>query len=317
MAAHLTVCTSLLCLVALAMANSCPTWFTNSTGHCKCGNELNGYVKCDEDTYRVDVRMGWCIMLFSNRSDIVVAGACPYNYASNSTSRMYSLVPSDPTQLNAEFCGHYNHEGLFCGRCIEGFGPSSFPSKFCVNCSVMKLTSAISFFIFFELFPITILFFIVVIFHLKVTSGPMLGYIIYCHAHVITLHNNSFMYSSILLNLSSFLTSIFHTSLVLADIWTLGFFQFIVSPFCISEEMTGIHVHMLRFGRALYPQCLVLLTYIVMELHLHDSKCISMIRKPYYMCLAKLKGKMNGSNSIIHAFATFIFLSLSGVTYET
>ena len=317
MAAELGIRSLLLCLVALAMANSCPTWFTNSTGRCECGNELNGYVKCNQDTYRVEVYIGWCITLFNNMSDLVVAGACPYAYASNTTSRVYSSVPSNPTQLNAAICGPYSREGLFCGHCSEGFGPSPFPSKYCVNCSDMKSASAISLYLFLELFPITILFFVVVIFHLNVTSGPILGYIIYCHAHVITLRNNSFMYGSIISSLPSFLALTFRCSLVLSGIWTLEFFQFIVSPFCISDKMTDIHVHMLKLGTALYPQFLVLLTYIVMELHLHDSKCLSLVWKPYYMCLAKLNRKLNASNSIVHAFATFIFLSLTGVIYET
>ena len=110
MAVQLAVCTLLLCLVALAMANSCPTWFTNSTGHCECGNELNGYVKCSQETHRV-----------------------------------YSSVPSDPTQLNAAICGPYSREGLFCGYYSEGFGPSPFPSKYCANCSDITMGSAISF----------------------------------------------------------------------------------------------------------------------------------------------------------------------------
>ena len=318
MAAELGV---LLCLVALAMANSCPTWFTNSTGNCKCDQELNGYVNCNQNTYRVDVRMGWCITLFNNTlEDLVVAGACPYNYASkasNATSRVYSSVPSDPTQLNAAICGPYSREGLFCGHCSEGFGPSPSSFRHCSNCTDITMGYAISLYLFLELFPITIFFFFVILFHFNVTSGPMLGYVIFCHAHVITSLNNFFIYTSILSHLPSFLAFIFHSSLVLSGIWTLKFFQFIAPPFCISSKMTDIHIHMLSFVTILYPQFLVLFTYIVMELHIQDSKCLSIMWKPFYRYLAKFNGKMNISNSIIHAFATFISLSLAGVVYGT
>ena len=224
--------------------------------------------------------MGWCITLFNNTSDLVVAGACPYAYASDTTSRVYSSVPSDPTQLNAAICGPYRREGLFCGHCSEGFGPSPFPSKYCANCSDITMGSAISLYLFLELFPITVFYFFVVIFHFNITSGPMLGYIIYCHAHVVTSRDIFFIYNSVLSHLPSFLAFIFHSSLVLSGIWTLDFFQFIVSPFCISDKMTDIHVHMLSYVTALYPQLLVLLTCIFMELHLQDSKCFSIIYKP-------------------------------------
>ena len=219
--------------------------------------------------------MGWCITPFNNTSDLVVAGACPYAYASNTTSRVYSSVPSDPTQLNAAICGPYSREGLFCGHCSEGFGPSPFPSKYCANCSDITMESAISFYLFLELFPITVLFFFVILFHLNVTSGPMLGYVIYCQAHVITLLNYSFYYS-VLSHLPSFLAHVSHCSLVLSSIiWTLDVFQFSVSPFCISDKMTDIHVHMLSYVTALYPQFIISLTYIFKELHLQDSKCFS------------------------------------------
>ena len=261
--------------------------------------------------------MGWCITLFNNMSDSVVAGACPYAYASNTTSRVYSSVPSDPTQLNAAICGPYSREGLFCGHCSEGFGPSPFPSMYCANCSDITVGSAISFYLFSQLFPITVLYFFVVIFHFNITSGPMLGYIIYCHAHVFTSRDNFYIYNSVLSHLPSFLAFIFHSSLVLSGIWTLDSFQFIVSPFCISDKMTDIHVHMLSYVTTLYPQLLVLLTCIFMELHLQDSKCFSIIYKPFNTCCAKINRKLNTSNSIVHVFATFIFLSLSRVLFES
>ena len=125
---EMKVCVVLICLFAVAMVDSCPTWFTNTTGSCECGTELNGYVKCHQDTLRVDVMVGHCMTLFNNNS--VVVGSCQHAFASNITSRVYLSVPNDSAQLDSQFCGSYNRKGLLCGECIDGYGPSPFYSNF-------------------------------------------------------------------------------------------------------------------------------------------------------------------------------------------
>ena len=183
------------------MVDSCPTWFTNSTGSCECGNELNGNVKCHQDILRVDVIIGHCMTLFKNNS--VVAGSCRHAFASNITSRVYSSVADDPIQLDGQFCGPYNRKGFLCGECIDGYGPSPLYSDFCASCSDLNLGAAICLYLFLMLFPTTLFFCIVHVFHLNVTKGPLLGYILFCQAHVITLADEFYFVSSITSHLPS------------------------------------------------------------------------------------------------------------------
>ena len=72
------VCVVMICLFVVAMADSCPTWFTNTTGSCECGTELNGNVKCHQESLRVDMMIGRCMTLFNNIS--VVAGFCQHSF---------------------------------------------------------------------------------------------------------------------------------------------------------------------------------------------------------------------------------------------
>ena len=297
------------------MGDSCPTWFTNTTGSCECGTELNGNVKCHQETMRVDVMVGHLMTLFNNKS--VVAGPCQHAFASNITSRVYSSVPDDPAQLDSQFCAPYNRRGLLCGECIDGFGPSPFYSNFCVSCFDLNLGAGVCFYLFLVLFPTTLFFCIILVFHLNVTTGPLLGYIIFCQVHVITLANKLYLISSVTSYLSSPFTIIFHSSLFLSSLWTLKFFQFNIPPFCISSKMTGIHVRMLSFIPTLFLLFLFVITYLIMDCNVQCTSHLSRPWKTVFSYFTKLNRKIKANNSVIHAFATFIFLSMAGIIYET
>ena len=297
------------------MADSCPTWFTNTTGSCECGTELNGCVKCHQDMLRVDMMVQQCMTLFNNIS--VVAGFCHHALASNITSRVYSSVPDDPAQLDSHFCAPYNRRGLLCGECIDGYGPSPFYSDFCARCSDLNLGATICLYLFIVLFPTTLFFCIVLVFHLNVTSGPLMGYIIFCQAHIITISDNFFLIQSITSYLPPPLSFIFRSSLFLSSLWTLKFFQFNIPPFCISSKMTGIHVHMLSLIPTFYLLFLFVITYLIMDCNVQYTSHLSRPWKTIFAYYTKLNNKITANNSVIHAFATFIFLSMTGIIYET
>ena len=308
---------SILFLLFVGLANGCPTWFTNSTGRCECGVEKSGQLICHEDEGRVEVCAGYCVTYeYSTESE--VAGDCSYGPYSNMTNRAFSLLPTDPTQLNEATCGPYNREGLLCGYCIKGFGPAVYSYDLqCANCTDMSTGNAITLYLFLELFPITAFFFIVVIFHFNVTSGPMLGYVLFSQAWTTAIRYNIYYFHSIHPHLPLPLVIILYISMVLADIWNLHFFRFIIPPFCLSDRMTGIHVHMLGFFTAVYPFLLMATVCIVIELHARENKLIQFLWKPFGTCFATFKGNWTASGSVIHAFATFIMLSSFSLFYKT
>ena len=259
--------------------------------------------------------VGYCMTLFKNIS--VVAGTCKNSFASNITSRVYSSVPDDPAQLDSHFCAPYNRRGLLCGECIDGYGPSPFYSDFCASCSDLNLGTAICLYLFIVLFPTTLFFCIVLVFHLNVTTGPLLGYILFCQAHIIIISDNFFLIQSITSYLPPTLSFIFRSSLFLSSLWTLKFFQFSIPPFCISSKMTGIHVHMLSFIPTLYLLFLFVITYLIMDCNVQYTSHLSKPWKLIVTYYIKLNKKITANNSVIHAFATFIFLSMAGIIYES
>ena len=304
-------------LSLLCVASGCPTWYRNTSGHCECGVELSGLIICHEDENTVDVSMG-CCMTYDYSTESVLAGNCPYGYSSNMTNRMYSSLPTDPTQLNETTCGPYNREGLLCGYCIEGFGPAVYSTDLsCANCTDISTGLAIMCYLLLQFLPVTVFFLLIAIFHFNITSGPMLGYVMFCQACSVTTQWNMFFFNSVLSHLPLPLATVGHVSMALADVWNLHFLKFVLPSFCLSDRMTGIHVHMLNFLTAVYPVLLMVTAYIAIQLHARNCRCIHFVWKPFGICLSKFQNRWSAGDSVIHTFATFIMLSSYTVTYDT
>ena len=312
---------SLLCMVYVIslfarLTSGCPTWYSNTTGYCECGWTMGIKIICHQDAETVDVRVGYC-MTFDYDTQSVLAGACSYGYTTNMTNRMYSLLPKDPTQLNETTCGPYNREGVLCEHCIKGFGPSAYSTDLhCVNCTDLSTGYAIILYITLEFVPVTLFFFICVILHVNITSGPMLGYILYCQAWTSIVQWNVSLWHSVLLYLPSCLVTLAHVSITLADVWNLHFFKYVLPSFCLSERMSDIHLHMLSFVTAVYPVLLMATTCIAIELYANNYRIIQFLGKPFHMCFVKCQKTLKASDSVVHAFATFIMLSTYTLTYD-
>ena len=295
------------CHLAYATDGNCnQTWYTDKDGDCVCGVELSGVLRCNDCYKTVDIAAGFCMTYDTTRqyvgetsSSLLIVGGCPHGPFPNTTNRKFTTLPTDPTQVNSSQCAPYNRRGLFCGECLEGFGPSVYSFDLhCANCSHMSTTAAISLYLVMELLPITVFYVTVLIFRPVLLIGPQLGYVISCQGIIITLQYLRFIYISLFHNLPPPLAVLGHISLLLSGMWNMEFFHFVTPPLCVSQKMRGIHVHMLGFSTALFPLLLVSITYALVEF------------KAWYKCVPRFVTAYNWSRSIIHAFATFIMLSI-------
>ena len=302
----------LFLLLVMLQAHGCPTWYQKTTtGNCTCGSDLNGRLICQQWNQSVEISAGFCITYDAqkryDKNAQVFVGSCTYGYFSNMTKRRYSVVPRNLTFVNNSQCEPYKRRGLFCSHCKEGFGPAVYSFNIqCANCSKISIAAAISLSCFVEFVPIAVFFFIVLFFRLNIMSGPKLGYIIFCQAIINTLQYSRYLYLSFFANLSKTFAVIGHAGLVLAGIWNLEFFRFIIPPFCVSERMTDLHLQMLGFFTSFFPLMLVVITYTVIEVNARYS-----IIKRWSMFTNRTI-----EHSIIHAFATFTILSISSTACQ-
>ena len=246
-------------------------------------------------------------------------GSCPISHNFNRTDRKSSQLnfnPCKPDQLNTLMCGDYKRKGLLCGKCKKGHGLAvySYDQK-CVDCSKLSIGYAITVYLMLEFIPVTLFFIIIVIFRLNITSGPLLGYVVFCQYFIFAIKEYIFVYEYIQSHISAFLKFLFYVSVTVSDFWSTNFFKTIMPPFCISDRMTGIHIEMLSLVKCIYSIVLVIITCILMELHARNYRIIHILCKPFILIFNKIDITEVTGDSVIHAFATIILLTNYNVFY--
>ena len=297
-------CCVVLVLPALSDSNyTCPTWFyfSNITQRCECGVSIGG-LYCNQQAMEVKIRFD-CCATFSGQG-VFYAGQCLYSYF-NYSNTPYSLLPSDPDLLNEAMCGPYNRKGLLCGECIDGYGPGVYTlDRKCVDCSKFSMSSAICLYLLVEFVPVLLFFLCVTVFHLDITSGPMLGYVMFCQmmsygfeALPVIVFNN--FNSSLPIQICVFI----------GEFWNLNFCKTVIPPFCISEKLTELHVMFLNCVGAFYPLSIAIISLILIDLHSRQYKVIVILFKPLGFVLKLTNCKAITSDAVIRTFASFLFLS--------
>ena len=213
--------------------------------------------------------------------------------------------------------GHsYNRRGFLCGQCISGYGPgvNHFNLK-CANCSNIPTVLAVGLYLLVELVPSTLFVICVIIFHINITAGPLLVYVIFCQMFTLSYQSHVPMYAYIVSHVSALLKVLFQTSLTLSAFWNLSFLKPVIPPFCISDKLTGIHTLLLSFVAVIYPILLITIICLLIELHARNYRLVHILWKPFKIILSKTNITAVNTNAVIHAFATFILVSSTANVY--
>ena len=117
------------------------------------------------------------------------------------------------------------------------------------------------------------------------------------------------IFDFILIHGSDSVNVLFKLSQTVSELWSLSFFKSLIPPFCISEKLSGVHVQLLTIVPAIYVVVLVITILVLMDLHGRNYKLIRFLWKPFSLFLKQISIVAYSSNAIIHAFATFTFLS--------
>ena len=303
-----------------AQVEDCPLWFYyNSTANqCECYKQIpdfNGPAdKCiGQKAY---IPYGYFVTyskgeLFLSNTVIFYeedALAAYYSSVTEPDSGFYEL-PGNISELNDFMCGPANRRGLLCGECIDGFGPSATWSEMkCSNCTTTLARYGVVIFLLSELVPVSVLYFIILIFQVNLTSAPMLVFIFYSHVVFVFInYNGSYERNDSKILLCALST--FH------GIWNLDFFRYVIPPFCISSKLKIVHIFYLQFISAIFPFILVGFTWVSIELHSCNCKVVVWIwRMLNKLVFEHINVNLNNTRkSVIDTFATFFLLSFAKI----
>ena len=287
----------------------CPPWFScekhfNNTVNCDCiDNTLGGAIRCDQHALQSYLQVEYC-MTYDNDSDITLVGSCPFEVKHKSLQQFY--IPLPPTlQGLYNFCQPLNRDGPLCASCKQGYGPAVFSFDLrCYDCS----KAYHGWWLFFGLeFSLSTLFFCIIIScRISATTASMNAFVLCSQIVVTCVAFNAPYYEQ---NLGNFSKSIVLLLQTVYGFWNLDFFRQIIPPFCVSDSITGSGAVALQYISAFYPICLIITTYVCIELHDRNFRVVVWLWAPFHKCLARFRRAYNAKNSIIDVFATFLLLS--------
>ena len=109
---------------------------------------------------------------------------------------------------------------------VDGFDPAVYSLDLkCANCTDFPAAYALGFFLILELIPGALFFICLVVFNLNITSGPLLGYVLFCQVYAYTLQQELFVYDYTLSDVAWPLRVLFSISIALHSL-TFGTYTF-------------------------------------------------------------------------------------------
>ena len=304
-----------LCCGREELQHECPPWFfyNTATETCECYSSptINHIVRCTEE--EALLKTGYCMTyeegsgFYVNLCDSVISSL---NITGNGN---YITLPNNVSDLNDYMCGPMNRQGLMCSQCADGFGLAIFTIGHpCTNCT--GVWYGVPLFLFIEFVPITIFYFIVILFHVNITSAPMVAFVFFSQ---ITVSAFSSQISNKLIFNTSSICRFLNILISFYGIWNLDFFHFIIPPFCISH-IKPIHITFLHFISAIYPLCLIMMSWACIHLYSRNFKPLVWLRNKLIQKICKrFSISWTATNGVIDTFATFFLLSYAKLVFTS
>lgn len=290
-------------------SHACPYTWSRPNHNCTCGDSVRCRVQCNEESREVKILLAHC-MTYDNTSNETLFGSCPFFPTANITNG-YVPLPKYAEDLNHAVCGPSNHEGRLCGKCQPGYSPSVLSyAHGCIKCDMNPAERWIAFFVY-QFVPVTVFFFIVLVFKLKVTSGPFTAFVFFAQAYsspenvrLLELLGKqaSEIDTTTFLNFEKFLVTVY-------GIWNLDFGRPYLAHICLDEKVTTMESIAMEFIIPLYLILLTAFTFIVVELHGCGCTPIEVAWRPLRAFFYKFRREWEITDSLIHTIATFLLLS--------
>ena len=288
---------------------ACPTWFIcNTENNCECGDRHNNAVVCDDELKESAVLDCNCVT-YDNQGQVTYLGQCFYNCQNSNPQKVvdyvYERLPRKPEDLlNKSVCTHFHRTGVLCGDCEEEHSPFVLSYNLsCVRCpdghkNWWKFILA-------GFIPLTFFYIFVIVFNINVTSSRLHGVVWFSQAlsmpALVRLIMSALSHGSPRLLLAT------KTFLVFYSFWNLDMLRSVIPDICLN--VTTLQALAMDYLLALYPFILIVVSYILIDLHDQQYTVVVAMWKPFQQVLSIFRKSWNIRTSVIDSFAGFFLLS--------
>ena len=259
---------------------------------------------------------------FSDETKLLSVVRCLYYFQPNSghnvTIGERLPLPRNLSQLNDYMCGPMNRKGLVCSECADGFGPSvtSFGYR-CVNCT--DAWYQVPLFLLLDFAPVTVLYLIILVLQISITSAPLPCFIMYAQLIIMTFDSsNFFLVTNMMFTDDRKFRLDMQIMLTMYGMFNLDFGHYnILPPYCLSSKLKPIHIVLFGYISAFYPVMLIFLTWACVRLHGQNFRPLVWLWRPFHRCFVRLRRGWDTRSDIIDVFTTFFLLSYSKIVHQT
>ena len=293
----------------------CPTWtYRNVTSNdCICGVDLQNSVKCNSSTKQVHVRSCHMITFDPSRKE-TVAGFSLYGciHKVEKYTQMYFSVPSNISEITHNVCNQFNRNGTFCGTCKEGYSPLVYSYKLqCKLCSMSENRRNWIAFLAVILIPQTLFYIFVVLYKFNANASSLHGFVLVAQLLTQISSTKTILARVMITDRQS---NQFHGMAAaviilqtLYSVWNLDFFRALYPDICL--QVTTLMALSLDYVVAFYPLFLIMLTFLLTELHSRGFKVVLFMWSPFHRFLFYFRKQWDIKSSLVDVFATFLLLS--------
>ena len=214
--------------------------------------------KCEITSLQAYYNKYYWIGYESDDAKDLIYGLCPYHYCYSNHVLQDQLLPrhANRTILDKFMCGNRKRTGVLCGQCIEGYSVMmNSPDSTCEKCRNAHL--GILYLILSYILPISILFYIIMSYNIRMTTGLISAYLFF--SQTISSH---YYYASLQAHtdlsftISNIIMSIYSMS-------NLEFFQHDAFSYCLFSNAGTVDILGFKLLMSFYPIFLVLIYFLL------------------------------------------------------
>ena len=280
---------------------TCPPGFkysNSSGGTCICASTYGGFMLCNLKAKEARLAPNIWMGLFDGSYYIT---GCPPHHCSNTKLVLGQYPKLTNKSKNLDSLCVPKRTGVMCGECVKGLGPAVNSKTFeCVNCTGINLAANIALYLSSVYLPLAVLFIILIVFDIRLTTGPANAFILYCQVVSGTFSldaDGQLPLDKIVKDITKAYTSLY-------GVFNLEFIENYLPPICFSTKFSTLTVLCLDYCVAFFP---LIMIGIVLAFFKVKEYCAAKLRSNSGRFVRKKSRTI--SESILPAFASFLLLS--------
>ena len=308
--------------------SKCPPgyFFDDKAQKCNCieaSYELSGnpvILRCNLSQFQAYANPAYWVGYKAVNATVLMASPCPfgYCYGTNSSRRLFHAgaplkQDANKTLLDQHVCGAVSRTGILCGECIKNHSVAMNSPEFaCQKCKHHPF--GILLFIAYYIIPVTILFYLIMTFNIRITSGLFGAFLFF--AQVIgsnklfafsyrinsVAHSEEFIYPKLLISLY--------------NVFNLEFFQYDTFSYCLFANAGTVDILAFKLLASLYPLGLIGV-YSLVRVYcksncLHQDYCLHHCHFLHRLCRFASKEVTSG----LSAFLVLCFAKINVLAFS-